>query len=176
MIKVNVRRDKGGGEVYTFEEKIVSTTKAFNQIVRCEFLFGGKVTEITETKIVVKTNVMGCLDTTSFEGSAHDMEPIVKMAATVEHCGRHLVMQDSVISKLSKSYVTMPGEKDFLIKHVKNTFVGMGRVKAAILVLLSDDAMSTDQLKDIDSETLIELTSLKLVDKCSTEELLSLIA
>lgn len=81
MIKYTNLRDKGHGQknLGEFEQ---SATRALESMVVYELGFGGFVTELLPTKVVVETHIFGgTKDTTIFEGSEEEMAFIVKVAA-----------------------------------------------------------------------------------------------
>ncbi len=82
MIKITAYRKKEGmGKHELGSPHEQPLLEALKSLVVYELGYGGFATEITTTRVVVETRVMSCLDTTIFEGSAKEMEPIVTVAA-----------------------------------------------------------------------------------------------
>lgn len=80
MIRRTNLRDKGCGEKY--QDKCEQSAKdALNSMVVFELGYGGFVTDLSPTKVVVETHILSTKDTTIFEGSKKEMELIVKVAA-----------------------------------------------------------------------------------------------
>lgn len=52
--------------------------RAVISLIRFELGFGGTVTHITPTKVVVQTPVFGKMDVTAFEGGKEEMRPLVE--------------------------------------------------------------------------------------------------
>lgn len=81
MIKHTNLRDKGQG-VKNLGEYEQSTAEALKSMVVYELGYGGVITELSPTKVVVETHIFGgTKDTTIFEGPKEEMELIVKAAA-----------------------------------------------------------------------------------------------
>lgn len=81
MIKITNMRVRGNEPAFDplIDER--GLERSFRYLVEAELGWGGKVTELTETRIVTVTYVLDCVDTTIFEGCAEEMLPLVKVAA-----------------------------------------------------------------------------------------------
>lgn len=55
--------------------------EAFGMLVENELGFGGQVLEVTPTRVVVRTNVLSCVDTATFEGNLEEMRHLFEIAA-----------------------------------------------------------------------------------------------
>ncbi len=79
MINVQNIRDNGRGneELSRFDRTV---NGALEHLVVGELEFGGRVTELSATQIVVRTQVLGAKDTTVFRGSESDMRLLVLVA------------------------------------------------------------------------------------------------
>ncbi|MEK9154569.1 MAG: hypothetical protein AAB596_00645 [Patescibacteria group bacterium] len=60
--------------------KFEDPLEAVAHIAEKEFIWGGQIVEVSETRITVKTKVLHCLDTSIFEGSIEEMKPLFKFA------------------------------------------------------------------------------------------------
>lgn len=58
-----------------------TSTKALESMVIYELGFGGYVTDISRTRVVVNTEILRCKDRTVFEGPAEEMDFLVNVAA-----------------------------------------------------------------------------------------------
>lgn len=57
-----------------------TTHDALDILLYCELGFGGRIVESSPTKVVVRTQVLGCVDLTTFEGEESAMVLIQKAA------------------------------------------------------------------------------------------------
>ena len=80
MIRHTNLRDNGDGQknIGDYEQ---SAADALRSMVVFELGYGGIVSDLSPTSVVVKTRVLACKDTTIFEGSEEEMEFIVRVAA-----------------------------------------------------------------------------------------------
>lgn len=110
MIKHTNLRDKGQGvkNLGGYEE---SATKALNTMVVHELGFGGFVTDLSLTRVVVETDIFGgTKDTTIFEGSKEEMEFIVKVAAHHAALMSDEASRNVLIEKAADFLGTLPKE------------------------------------------------------------------
>jgi len=85
MVTVYGTRKKQGHTYADVPPKGERTAEeALKSLIKAELNFGGLIKELSETRIVVETSIMGgaCIDTTYFEGEAEEMAPLVLIAAT----------------------------------------------------------------------------------------------
>ena len=59
----------------------VSVKSALESLVVYEIGYGGQITDITKTKVAVRTLVMDCVDTAEFTGTEEEMKLLVEAAA-----------------------------------------------------------------------------------------------
>ena len=78
MIRYKNTRFNGAEDVIEDERPV---HQAFNNLVFAEIGFGTRILELTETKIVCQTNVLGCPVVVEFTGLSDEMEPLYKAAA-----------------------------------------------------------------------------------------------
>lgn len=79
-ISYTSHRDKQDGYNYPSVENQRSVEDALETFLLYEVGFGGRVTDVSETRVEIVTSVMNCLDTTVFEGTAEAMLPLVQVA------------------------------------------------------------------------------------------------
>lgn len=72
-------RDKGAG-TKNQGESFQTPAEAVRSMVVFELGYGGCVTDLSLTKVVVETDIYGTKDTTILEGTKEEMEFIVKVA------------------------------------------------------------------------------------------------
>lgn len=81
MIKNVSSRNKGDGYHYPDTVRDQSVDKALASLIKYEIGYGGIVTSVTPTSVVIVTRIMGCVDTTTFTGDAQEMKLLVEAAA-----------------------------------------------------------------------------------------------
>ena len=80
MIRYTALRDNGGG-MSKMSEYEQSASQALESLVVYELGYGGRVSSLSLTKIVIETQILGVKDKTIFEGSENEMAFLVKVAA-----------------------------------------------------------------------------------------------
>ena len=152
-------RDKGRGEFYENcpaprDETIV---KALNGLLQFELSFGGQVKDIKEedgkVTIVMTTHVMGCVDTTYFQGTKEDMQSLLE---AVHYWNKSRDYDEHTIDQ---AFAKMTGKNGtvspFIAKHLGPILIGQGRVRIALLIacglteetaILHTAKMKTDDL------------------------------
>lgn len=83
MITFNDKRVKPEGGEYT-DSRTLTVGKGLDILVNCELGFGGKILEVTPTRVVTQTTVMGCVDTSVFEGSVEEMHYLYEIAKNTQ--------------------------------------------------------------------------------------------
>ena len=75
---------------------------AFVELVENELGWGGGVLDLALDKVVVRTNVMGRINTTTFTGTMDEMRPLVEVAAyvTVVCAEKHDEIVDAILHSL----------------------------------------------------------------------------
>ena len=104
-------------------------------LARVELGFGGKVVEMSETRIKVQTQVLSCLDTAIFEGTALEMRPVVELACLYTEAGENfseLIVGETLtfFERMSKEVSGMP----FFITALAPILVGGNRLKIAVML------------------------------------------
>lgn len=79
MIRITNERWNGAQCPSTNDERPVD--RALISLVKYELGYGGVITQLTKTKIVVNTRILNCSDIVTFEGSENDMRPLVEAAS-----------------------------------------------------------------------------------------------
>src|SRR3990167_9526311 len=110
MIKqTSLRRLEDGTNILLGKGEVPST-KALENMVLFELGFGGFVTDLSPTKVVVETHVLGKKDTTIFEGPPEEMEFIVKVAAHHVMIRRDETMRSALVEGAVAFLGTLPKE------------------------------------------------------------------
>lgn len=87
MIKMSGSRRKGTQVIEGIPpEHLRPVERAFESLVRGELSFGGRVKEVSPTRLVIETSVAGghTVDTTCFEGPSWEMVNLVAIACAYE--------------------------------------------------------------------------------------------
>lgn len=61
------------GDTFDMGTQELTVDRAFEHFILHELGYGGKIDYVSPTKVMCKTNVMGCIDTTTFTGEPSDM-------------------------------------------------------------------------------------------------------
>jgi hypothetical protein len=83
MIKVEGYRVPGHGPdgKFHFNPRIFTKGQALQHLINCNLLFGAIITELTETKVCMSTQVCAKTDMDTFDGPSDEMAPIVLLCA-----------------------------------------------------------------------------------------------
>lgn len=137
MIKIHGTRQRGG-EFFKDCPPLRESTleKALECLVGAELKYGGHITKLTPTEVVVETRVMACLDTTYFEGSEEEMAPLVALAyyyskARSEQNGE--IVEDCV-SQLEKLPEQIRGNAFFVV-NLSPQILGSSTLKRALQLM-----------------------------------------
>jgi hypothetical protein len=175
MITVTQNRNKGGGDVYNSIHDW-TLSKSLNVLISCELGFGGQLMEVTPTRVVVQTEVMGCIDITIFEGTEEAMVMLVKTAHIANHV-RHLSMSTDNINHISKNLLDFSEGSPAVIAMAAGMFIGAGIVKGTIIALLAgDDESVLPQLSAFSKDMLLTLLELHVENGVSCKDLIELAA
>lgn len=160
MIKITMRRDKDGQD-YDQGERNITVSKAFENLFEYEIGYGGNVIELSKTKIVVKTGVMACVDTTVVEGSEEEMKPLVRAISVF------LIVAEKTDEKnLEEAWerINIDGfAVPFMVAIATPIFIGESRLKKSLIVL--SGVNNEDEVKVAakqNSRDLLAIASLKI--------------
>lgn len=173
MITVFQERSKGGGDNYNSIHDW-TLSKAMNVFISCELGFGGVLMEVTPTRVVVETKVMGCLDKTTFEGTEEAMALVYKTAHISNHV-RHLSLSTEHINHLAKEMMDFSKGSPRIIAMAAGMFLGAGVVKGTIIALLAgDDQEALPLLAPFNKDMLLTMLELHIENNVSCRELIEL--
>ena len=168
MIKVtNIRKKPGEGPYAPVShEKTVS--RALMSFALYELGFGGTVTDVNETKITTVTHVMGCEDTTIFEGSPEDIRHFAELAYV------HLkVIEQEDQSQMFAELLRFSGGNPRVLTMGAELLVGQSRIVKTLVAGIGTPETVARLLK-LKKEDLMEVYSLVRVDGQDLETALSL--
>ncbi len=116
-----------------------------------ELGYGGHVTELTDTRVEIRTEAGSARDRTVFEGSVSDMAPVVKAAATASLVAH--TCRQQIIEGAAGALAEMPEEIRGLAFHVANItpfLLGFGPAKVALLAVAGAlDAKSVEGVAEM---------------------------
>jgi len=111
-----------------------STHAAYTSLVRFEIGYGGVIVDLSPTKVVCKTPVLGSVDVVTFTGSEKDMRPLVLAAGySLQLRAAH---KDELIDGTMRSLSSLTGgkPKTFEVAHFGPLLMGQSIAKAACLL------------------------------------------
>lgn len=132
MIKITFERYDGFGRCGkpVLQERKVGN--AISYFIDCELAFGGSVVLVTENKVVTKTNVLGSVDVTSFEGDPIEIAPLLHCAVVTEIIRKDSLFTDAGMDGLMRITKGNPG----LIAMGGEFFLNLGIGKALYTSLI----------------------------------------
>jgi hypothetical protein len=156
------------GEVMCKDNK--SVAHALCEAIEFELGYGGKVKEVSETRLVIQTNILSKIDHIVFEGTKEDMLEIL-----------HFV----------RIYLTANNDRDFddFFKQVEGTYlgeklrlplylttlgvllVGSGRAHRGAVLYLCESESDVELFSTKDFQTLLQLIQLKVDENAGIEDL-----
>lgn len=133
---------KRGHEVFQdFPPKHEKTgEQALNSLINTELNYGGRIRELTPTKVVVETQVLSCLDTTYFEGPQEEMGPLV--AISYYYAKARAEQRDGILYDTVSEYEKLPHNEKRLPFFVVNLFPmikGNVTLKRAMLMMQQEE-------------------------------------
>jgi hypothetical protein len=154
MIHITYERiDEFESKPSQHDEKI---GKAFQSLVEYELGFGGVVTILTPTKIVVKTPIFSKMDISTFEGDEAELRPLVEIASLFVACNENK-MRKPIIEAVSSLFT---GKSTLVITHFGPFMLGSSITKSAVICYLAEDSPSESLVKHLSEYELKELIAL----------------
>lgn len=90
----NHRVEAGGGYDYGVTEQIKDFKGAVESLFRYELGYGGRLVEVTPTRIVVRTRVLSKVDTVTFESTEKEMVPLLVLLRAWSEAQSRLTPED----------------------------------------------------------------------------------
>ena len=132
-------------------------------IMVLEFTYGGSVTHLSPTKVVIETSLIGLVDTSVFEGSEEEMAFIAKTAACYvglwDNEGSRKILLGKAIDSLEVLSREVSGSPLYL-KMMRPFLAGMPSASAALLLAVGATDTDVDSLGTISSRDLAAVVSL----------------
>jgi hypothetical protein len=171
MIEIHASRADAGyvHDVHNYPVRKASLSEAIRSLVRFELGYGGRVVEISETRIKVITIVLSKIDTTIFIGTKEEMEPLL-VAVAVFMDGHKLYGMDRLVNDV----MNLTKGKALLVAHASGLIAGGKFVKPATMIALLNNIDHYELLKDAEYDDF--LTACELLREGNTiEEVIDLI-
>lgn len=153
--------------------------QAFNILMDCDIGWGAELTEITETKIVTRTDIMGSVDVATYSGSANEMLPLYKAAciATMVDGLRTPEKVDAVMDHTLTKFQDSGVHNPMILTTAVSEALGSGRAYAVYVGLLNpEDADQVQLMCKIAKRDLPAAVNLHLFHGASLAEVMELAA
>lgn len=175
MIKITDIRYKSYGEVYPSNRE-QDLPRALYGMLKHEIGFGGTVQDITDTKVVIKTRVLDCVDVVTYEGNADEMKLLMEAAyySAVNNPFSKGIPEQYKNVVLDRVMEATKGNPLF-IKLGAGFITGSFTLKATLVTMIGAvDEETMKKLFKIDTDTLISILTLVRIDNVSIEDALEL--
>lgn len=179
MITVENRRLNGGTEAHKpfFNETTVK--RALESLLVYELGYGGVIEEITPTKVVVKTRIMSCIDTTIFTGSEEDMAMLVEAASiSLDADIVKMVTKDKADNGIADAISTYVLKKTngnpLLISLGSGMMLGSISIRLIMVIILQSKQYAKKLMK-LKVDDLFAIFSMVIFDKQNIDDCVQLI-
>jgi hypothetical protein len=155
MITVTQTRHKDGEffnqPAITFDDPL----EALGQLVDVELKWGGQITSVDETSLLVITRVMGCIDSSHFQGeTVEEMKPLLELAYYHLQAGTH---DELLRQHAAQIFMEKTGGNPGLLKLIAPLLVGGSHLRLTTMLAcgiteeedLKAGMETRGQLKDI---------------------------
>lgn len=112
---------------------------ALISLIMSELAFGGQVVVLEQERIVTKTSVMGCADTTEFVGTQEDLHPLFLFACATLGLFEAVMTTDVIVEKL----VEKLNHSTFLLCHATPVMVGEVSMRGSLACMLKLNPRAT---------------------------------
>lgn len=171
MILVTQTRN---GEKLDSREKPLS--KALSLLINCELAFGGLITELTDTKVSVQTQVFDCLDVSTFTGTVDEMKSLIK-ASVYAAAITPQMYEGQGLEWTARNAMEMTRGSPLLISLATGMFAGEGIANMVRVALISDGMVErVPDLLKIKSTSLAAMLELQIEEGINYDELMELAA
>lgn len=175
MIIVKQNRVKDGTE-YPSADREMGAFEALKFMIKFELAFGTEVFEMNDTSLKMVTNVMGCIDTTIFEGECEEMEWINKAAAVYTMIRSKMFLpefRDKMVAKVMHFTSGNP----LLVETCSLQILGGSFAKGTVVAMLMEaDPTQVEVLAKYDISELLTMLEWKVVDNLALSDILEVAA
>lgn len=127
---------KKDGQTYDYGTHVRSAMDVLANLIRCELGFGGVITTLEPTHIVVETRVMSSLDTITVIGEAEDMRPVYDFCVIFTKVCAEKASQIREGAYCHLKDVLGDQANAFLVTNLAPLVLGAERLKLAFLMYL----------------------------------------
>lgn len=182
-------RVKDDGYVSPIDKfEVKSIADALESLVVYELGYGGNVIDLTETKVSILTNVMGCKDSTIFEGPKEEMQSLVEIALLGIYSSYQRLLlkedrdewEDKRLEKMTERVIKVTKGSPLLINLASDMILGDFSMKACMISGLNNcRSLTVDEIKYLGLSTakdLFAIYSLVKAEGCSLDDALTLVS
>ncbi len=161
MILVEYRRFNGAEAPVMVHTR--TSADALTSLVKYEIGFGGRIIEVTATRVVVSTTVLGCKDVVIFSGDVEEMRRLVlaAQAATYVFSEKESVraLAEGTIDAMKQCGADEHGRmRPFLSAHLAPLIAGGAVGKIALFAAMEvEDDSALRRLSPLSLDQLVEL-------------------
>lgn len=171
---INSRNNSG--VIYENKPGQHTVSSALELMLIYEFGYGGRLVELTPTKVVIQTTIMACVDTQTITGSEEEMKLVVEAACLAHEYhpmrkGLPSEYRDAAMGVVMRETNGNP----LLLSLGHGLLLGKPAVQAALLHMIAptDEATVTELLK-FSTKELLPIMTLIRIDGVSIEDALEL--
>lgn len=138
MIQVTNNRIRGNEPPFDPVIHSYSADKVLENFIMFEIAYGGRITSVDLTRVDCVTRVMGCLDTTTYQGSVEEMALVVEAAVTSLECSmlsKENTYPDTVIDIVRQVTHGVP----LLVKLGADMIIGSSLAKKVLIVMVGSE-------------------------------------
>jgi hypothetical protein len=163
-----------GAEVFPSITNPRTVPNALEMLVIHEIGFGGKITFAEKDRVVIKTQVLGCQDTSTFEGTPEEMEVLLEAAALADFFNpwRDKAVTDTLVNRI----LDVTQGNPLMIKLGAGMIEGQSTARKVLFGLLGDEQLIKECMDlKLSNDDLLALVSLVRIDKVDPKTALSLL-
>jgi hypothetical protein len=149
--------------------------EAVLHVVKAELAFGGQITEVSATRVVLQTRVFDTYDTSIVTGTDEELRPLLTLAyyhtqALAEHPGEIAAGAAQTAARMSGALGGCPG----FLSLTAPILLGRNQIKTSLLLACGiEDPESIQQLVQQRLEDLVAAFQLQADGVCSFQEALA---
>lgn len=144
---------------------------AFRSLVFYELGYGGNIISISETQIVVKTPLLGFVDTSTFQGEAEELRPLINFCSVYTEVKR--LLKGKVINQTANTLCN--NANTLVITALAPIMVGKGFIQPSLVGYIAKNEEDIKKLAHLPIDALLPLAELKAeFPNITTDELLAL--
>ena len=174
MIKETFQRTRGTEDPFSADARTKSISDSLTSILLYEIGYGGNIAFLEPTKVIIVTHVMGCKDTSTFEGTEEDMSLIVEAAA-------YSVLTNPVGEHASKEYTNAVMEQIMgvtkgnpgLLSMAGGILLGGSSLKNT-LIMMCKSPEHNSELGKISNKDLMTIVIMVRLENVSIEDAIAL--